>query len=144
MSVEIECKACQFRLVIPGELWERRFAGRLQAIKCKKCGQRVVIDGRTATPPSDGTAEAKPPSDGTAAAAEPEGCEEHPSERPTVAPPSAARPPILSAPPPKAPLPGAPLARVAEGPVPAELPSQKILEEREKETEEKKKKKKEG
>ncbi len=47
MGVQVECKECGRRLAIPDGLWEKRFAGRVQAIKCKGCGGRIHVDGRT-------------------------------------------------------------------------------------------------
>jgi hypothetical protein len=49
-------------LVIPDGLWEKRFAGRVQSIKCKKCGQPVRIDGRNPDGHAQNRAHLTPPS----------------------------------------------------------------------------------
>jgi hypothetical protein len=46
VGFKVECSACGGRLVIPDDLWERRFAGRTQSLKCKKCGERIDVDDR--------------------------------------------------------------------------------------------------
>ncbi len=46
MGFDVQCRACRGQLTIPDELWEKRFAGRVQSLKCRKCGERIRVDAR--------------------------------------------------------------------------------------------------
>jgi len=48
VPVSVDCPSCKGRLLFPDQLWEQRFAQRVQRLKCKKCTNVVSIDGRSA------------------------------------------------------------------------------------------------
>src|SRR5262245_17497266 len=45
MLVTIRCPACNGDFRIPENLFVSRFAGRETSIRCKKCNERIVVDG---------------------------------------------------------------------------------------------------
>jgi len=53
VPVSVDCPSCKGRLLFPDQLWEQRFAQRVQRLKCKKCANVVSIDGRSAGSGSD-------------------------------------------------------------------------------------------
>lgn len=61
MPYAVTCPTCRARFSVADDLYQRRFAGRIVTVRCKRCESTIRLDASESPPPLESHAAAPPP-----------------------------------------------------------------------------------